>query len=170
MRTRQQSSRRRSQAASNPTPTRRSQRIAERNSRHTQSLQNASSLPLSAECKTELQAAMSRSRAKGRRRNAVVAESIRAQEPAPLPSRPAGLWDLLPPELLDIILDKCSAQQLAMLETACSFFRRTKLIQSVAESRLRAIPRAKGTMPDSRSAQGCSSAASPLQRRPPVLT
>jgi hypothetical protein len=57
---------------------------------------------------------------------------------------------MLPPELLEMILDKCSATQLAKLETSCSFFRRTKVIQTVAEARLRAIPRAKGTVPDRR--------------------
>jgi hypothetical protein len=35
-----------------------------------------------------------------------------------------------------------------MLETTCSFFRRTNTIQNVSESRLRAIPRAKGTLPN----------------------
>jgi hypothetical protein len=70
-----------------------------------------------------------------------------------VPCRPAGLLDKLPPELLEMILGKCSAQQLAMLETTCSFFRCTKMITTMSESRLRAIPRAKGTTPDKRSAQ-----------------
>lgn len=70
-----------------------------------------------------------------------------------MPARPAGLWDLLPPELLDMILDLCCPKKLAMLETSCSFFRKTKMIQTVAETRLRAIPRAKGTTPASKSVQ-----------------
>jgi hypothetical protein len=90
---------------------------------------------------------MTKSRARARRRNAVVAENCRAHE-EPAPARPAGLWDLLPPELLDIILEQCCAKKLAMLETSCSFFRKTKKIATVAETRLRAIPRAKGTVPD----------------------
>lgn len=99
---------------------------------------------------------MAKSRARGRRRNAVVAESCRTPEASPLPCRPAGLFDVLPPELLDLVLDKCNTKQLAMLETSCSFFRRTNLIRSVAETRLRAIPRAKGTVPDPRSADPVS--------------
>lgn len=90
---------------------------------------------------------MAKSRARARRRNAVVAENCRNHE-EPAPARPAGLWDLLPPELLDLILEQCCAKKLAMLETSCSFFRKTKKIATVAESRLRAIPRAKGTVPD----------------------
>jgi hypothetical protein len=100
---------------------------------------------------------MAHNRARGRRRNAVTATRQRSpsptqqsQQPEPLPCRPAGLWDSLPPEILDGILALCTAPQLAMLETSCSYFRRTKIIQTIAETRLRAIPRAKGTVPDAR--------------------
>jgi hypothetical protein len=77
----------------------------------------------------------------------VVAESCRTANEPP-PARPAGLWDLLPPELLDQILDKCCTKKLAMLETTCSYFRKTNKIQAIAEARLREIARAKGTKPD----------------------
>lgn len=151
MRTRQQAARRKSQRQQAAEPTRRSQRLAER--------KEAQSKPAEtpAQCSSELQAAMAKSRAQGRRRNAVVAENRASAEaaPAPVSSRPAGLWDALPPELLDVILDKCTAKQLAMLETSCSFFKRTKMIQTIAESRLRAIPRAKGTVPDRRCVHVC---------------
>lgn len=148
MRTRYQDSRRRSLrlAPTTAQPTRRSQRIADRSTTEDQS--KSDTVP-STELASDIQAAMANNRARGRRRNGVIAESCRTAAP-PLPSRPAGLWDMLPPELLEMILDKCSATQLAKLETCCSFFRRTKVIQTVAEARLRAIPRAKGTVPDRR--------------------
>lgn len=144
MRTRQQAARRGQRQAANATPTRRSQRLAERNAQ--KGKPPTDSVP-SAACASELQAAMAQSRARGRRRNAVVAEGCRLPEP-PMPARPAGLWDQLPPELLDMVLDLCCAKKLAMLETTCSFFRRTNTIMNVSESRLRAIPRAKGTLPN----------------------
>lgn len=149
MRTRQQAGRSRSQrqaAASAQQPTRRSQRLADRQQAH-QARSQTDSVP-SAACAGEVQAAMAKSRANGRRRNAVVAEGCRTVPEAPMPARPAGLWDQLPPELLDIVLELCCAKKLAMLETTCSFFRRTKTIQNIAETRLRAIPRAKGTVPN----------------------
>lgn len=148
MRTRYQDNRRRSLrlAPTTAQPTRRSQRIADRSTNEEPS--KLETMPL-AEVASDMQAAMANNRARGRRRNGVIAENCRTAEP-PLPSRPAGLWDMLPPELLELILDKCSATQLAMLETTCSFFRRTKVIQTVAETRLMAIPRAKGTVPDRR--------------------
>lgn len=173
MRTRQQAqaAHRRSQrqpAAATPGPTRRSQRIANRNAQS----QQADSVP-SAECASELQAAMAKSRAKSRRRHGVCAESCGHAAADPMPARPAGLWDLLPPELLDMILDLCCPKKLAMLETSCSFFRKTKMIQTVAETRLRAIPRAKGTTPASKSVRFksvqhdrmCPTAATPFKRR-----
>lgn len=60
----------------------------------------------------------------------------------------SGLWTLLPQELVDLILDRCSAKQLAMLETTCSFFKRTNMVENVAELRLKTIPRAKGMIPN----------------------
>ena len=159
MRTRQQAGRSRSQrqaAASAQQPTRRSQRLADRQQAQ-QARSQTDSVP-SAACASELQAAMAKSRAKGRRRNAVVAEGCRTVPEAPMPARPAGLWDQLPPELLDIVLELCCAKKLAMLETTCSFFRRTKTIQNIAETRLRAIPRAKGTVPNRKCASGCCAA------------
>eukprot|EP00878_Enallax_costatus_P034396 GHUV01038130.1.p1 GENE.GHUV01038130.1~~GHUV01038130.1.p1 ORF type:complete len:576 (+),score=117.41 GHUV01038130.1:80-1807(+) len=60
----------------------------------------------------------------------------------------SGLWSLLPQELLDGILEMCTCKQLAMLETTSSYFKSTKIIESVAELRLKAIPRAKGMMPN----------------------
>jgi hypothetical protein len=160
-----ESQRRRSQrhapAAAAATPTRRSQRLADRRTAQEQQQQQqqteqrgkAAAQPTSTAAGGEdlLQAAMASSRARGRRRNAVIAADKRPSTPAavtPLPCRPAGLWDLLPPEVLDIILERCSAKQLAMLETSCSYFRRTRTVQTIAETRLRAIPRAKGTVPD----------------------
>lgn len=145
MRTRQAARRNRSQrqAAAPEAPTRRSQRIA---GRQAQQQSQADSVP-SAECASDLQAAMAKSRAKGRRRNAVIAESCRTTEEQP-PARPAGLYDLLPPELLDLVLEKCCTKKLAMLETTCSYFRKTNRIQNIAEARLREIARAKGTKPD----------------------
>lgn len=59
-----------------------------------------------------------------------------------------GYFAQLPQELLDLVLEQCSCKQLAMLETSCSYFKRTGLTENVAELRLKAIPRAKGMVPN----------------------
>lgn len=84
---------------------------------------------------------------RSRKRRAAVAVSPPTKKARLDPSL-SGLWDLLPPELLDIILDKCSARQLAKLETTCSYWRHTKTIANLAEMRLKAIPRARGMEPN----------------------
>lgn len=55
---------------------------------------------------------------------------------------------LLYQELVDIILEKCTCKQLAMLETTSSYFERTNIVENIAEMRLKAIPRAKGMAPN----------------------
>eukprot|EP00775_Hariotina_reticulata_P012779 gene12779-12908_t len=59
-----------------------------------------------------------------------------------------GLFDVLPDELIDAILDSCCAKQLALLRTTCSYFSQVKAVESLAEIRLRSIPRAKGIIPN----------------------
>lgn len=62
----------------------------------------------------------------------------------------SGFLAGLPQELLDDILDRCTAVQLAQLETTCLFFKATKIVQNTAESKLKAVPRAKGLAPNKR--------------------
>ena len=77
---------------------------------------------------------------------------LRSNSPAPHPS---SRWPLTPPpdrpapQLIDKILDLCNAQQLGMLTTACSFFRKAPLIPRLAQDKLREISRAKGMLPRS---------------------
>lgn len=59
-----------------------------------------------------------------------------------------GLWDLLPTELLDMIIEKCGPRQLACLETTCNYFRNVKKLDNVCYERLKLIPRAKGMEPN----------------------
>ncbi|KXZ52811.1 hypothetical protein GPECTOR_8g197 [Gonium pectorale] len=61
-----------------------------------------------------------------------------------------GLWSLLPDELMENILNMCTTQQLGMLETTCSYFRRSSLIDRIAKLRLKAVPRARGLKPNRR--------------------
>ncbi|KAF8068311.1 UVR8 [Scenedesmus sp. PABB004] len=88
---------------------------------------------------------------RGRKRNgaraarpaAALAKRARADEP-----RASGLLDLLPLHILDAVLELCTARQLAMLETTCAFFRRGRMLENIAEARLKAVPRAKGMEPN----------------------
>jgi hypothetical protein len=59
-----------------------------------------------------------------------------------------GLFDRLPDELIDAVLDNCCAKKLALLRTTCSYFSRVKVVENLAEIRLRSIPRAKGIIPN----------------------
>ncbi|KAF6264241.1 regulator of chromosome condensation 1/beta-lactamase-inhibitor protein II [Scenedesmus sp. NREL 46B-D3] len=85
---------------------------------------------------------------RNRKRRAAIVQSPSANKkmkPVPMLS---GLWDLLPPELVDAILDMCTARQLAKLETTCSYWRQTQMIANIAEVRMRAVPRARGMEPN----------------------
>ncbi|GIL46666.1 hypothetical protein Vafri_3601 [Volvox africanus] len=59
-----------------------------------------------------------------------------------------GLWSLLPDELVENILNLCTTHQLGMLETTCTYFRRTSFIDRIAKQRLKAVPRARGLKPN----------------------
>jgi hypothetical protein len=77
-----------------------------------------------------------------------------------LPARPVkrvcrepqltGLWDTLPTELVDIIINFCGPRQLARLETTCTYFKTVRKLDSICFERLKAIPRAKGMQPNRR--------------------
>ncbi|PNW75480.1 hypothetical protein CHLRE_12g528350v5 [Chlamydomonas reinhardtii] len=60
----------------------------------------------------------------------------------------AGLWSRLPDELVDNILNLCTTHQLGMLETSCTYFRRSSFIERIAKQRLKAVPRARGLKPN----------------------
>ncbi|KAI8472010.1 MAG: regulator of chromosome condensation 1/beta-lactamase-inhibitor protein II [Monoraphidium minutum] len=62
-----------------------------------------------------------------------------------------GLWDALPLELVDMIIDFGDPRQLSRLETTCRYF---KKLDNVCYERLKLIPRAKGMEPN-RSANEC---------------
>jgi hypothetical protein len=81
----------------------------------------------------------------------------------------SGLWNLLPQEvscsfvtqlglnpyisplqLLEDVLDRCTTQQLGMLEASCTFFRKLAFVDQIAKQRLKAIPRARGLKPNKR--------------------
>lgn len=53
---------------------------------------------------------------------------------------------------MELILQKCTPQQLGMLETTCSFFYKTGIAERVALTQLKAIPRAKGLRPNKKCA------------------
>lgn len=57
---------------------------------------------------------------------------------------------LLCMQIADIILNRCTAQQLGMLETACSYFRKAGFTEKIAKSRLKSVPRARILKPISR--------------------
>ncbi|EFJ45476.1 hypothetical protein VOLCADRAFT_82232 [Volvox carteri f. nagariensis] len=59
-----------------------------------------------------------------------------------------GLWSLLPDELVENILNLCTTHQLGMLETTCTYFRRSSFIDRIAKQRLKAVPRARGLKPN----------------------
>ncbi len=50
-------------------------------------------------------------------------------------------------QLLEIILRKCTAIQLAQLASTCRFFQGSKLIDRIVKHRLKQVPRAKGLKP-----------------------
>ncbi|KAG1660841.1 hypothetical protein FOA52_008952 [Chlamydomonas sp. UWO 241] len=62
----------------------------------------------------------------------------------------SGLWGVLPEELVDGILKSCSPAQLGMLQSTCTYFRHSKLIEKIAKHKLKAVPRARGLKPRKR--------------------
>lgn len=56
----------------------------------------------------------------------------------------SGYWAVLPDEILESILNLCSNSQLGMLESTCSFFRRSGIVERLAKTRLKGVPRARG--------------------------
>ncbi len=83
----------------------------------------------------------------------------------------SGLWGMLPEEvrrlrcalielefhlarrplqLVETILKLCVPSQLGMLQSTCSYFRNSKLIDKIAKHKLKAVPRAKGLKPQKR--------------------
>ena len=76
-----------------------------------------------------------------------------AGRPAKRPRREpelTGLFDTLPSELVDMIIDVCGPRQLARLESTCNYFRSVRKLDAIAYDRLKAIPRAKGMEPNRR--------------------
>ena len=61
---------------------------------------------------------------------------------------PTGYFDWLPTEVTQVILDRCTAQQLAALETTCRYFRDSMIVEQTALAKLKAIPRSKGLVPN----------------------
>jgi len=59
-----------------------------------------------------------------------------------------GLFDKLPLDLLEIILQCCGPKQLGRLNTTCSYFKTVKKVDGICQERLKAIPRAKGMVPN----------------------
>jgi hypothetical protein len=59
-----------------------------------------------------------------------------------------GYFDWLPIEVTQLVLDCCTAQQLAALETTCRYFRESMIIEQTAELKLKAIPRSRGLVPN----------------------
>lgn len=60
----------------------------------------------------------------------------------------SGLWGLLPEELTETILKLCSPPQLGMLQTSCSYFYKSKLIERISKQKLKVVPRARGLKPN----------------------
>mmetsp|Transcript_26924 Transcript_26924/g.58797 ORF Transcript_26924/g.58797 Transcript_26924/m.58797 type:complete len:634 (+) Transcript_26924:184-2085(+) len=59
----------------------------------------------------------------------------------------SGLWGLLPEELIETVLKLCTTQQLGMLQSTCTYFHSSRLIERIAKQRLKAVPRARGLKP-----------------------
>jgi hypothetical protein len=136
-----------------PAPARRSQRLIQRgNTPDTAAPTTAKKRTSAASCTADAAAASTtaspvppkplRRAAAGRRAAERPAKRVR-REP-----QLSGLWDLLPTELLDMILDRCGPHQLARLETTCSYFKTVKKLDGICQERLKTIPRAKGMEPN----------------------
>ncbi|GAX76064.1 hypothetical protein CEUSTIGMA_g3507.t1 [Chlamydomonas eustigma] len=61
--------------------------------------------------------------------------------------RISGLWGLLPEEIVEMILRLCQPSQLGMLQSTCTYFSHSKLIDKIAKHKLKSVPRAKGLKP-----------------------
>ncbi|GAX74772.1 hypothetical protein CEUSTIGMA_g2219.t1 [Chlamydomonas eustigma] len=59
----------------------------------------------------------------------------------------SGLWGLLPDEIIEGILRLCQPSQLGMLQSTCTYFSGSKLIDKIAKHKLKSVPRAKGLKP-----------------------
>eukprot|EP00879_Flechtneria_rotunda_P012690 GHRR01013251.1.p1 GENE.GHRR01013251.1~~GHRR01013251.1.p1 ORF type:complete len:372 (+),score=62.04 GHRR01013251.1:2010-3125(+) len=122
-----------------PTPLRRSQRIIDR--QETKDRQRA----LVAE--TE-QPPTKQPKKCQRKRHAITAAHSPPHKKVRSVPMLSGYLEALPQELLDVVLEKCSARQLAVLETSCRYFR--PLVENIAQFRIKAIPRAKGLTPNTK--------------------
>ncbi|KAG1671551.1 hypothetical protein FOA52_011273 [Chlamydomonas sp. UWO 241] len=62
-------------------------------------------------------------------------------------TRESGLWGELPWEVVDSILALCTPTKLVMLASTCTYFRGHATIERIAQTQLRAIPRARSLKP-----------------------
>lgn len=152
-------------------PTRRSQRLIARRARQAQEPQHSDSDDEPQPARTRRSRSRRRASATGK---AAPTSSAAAPAGAAVPQRPAGLrraaagrreparppkrvrgepqltglFDTLPSELVDLVIDACDPRQLARLEATCSYFKSTKKLDTICFDRLKAVPRAKGMEPN----------------------
>jgi hypothetical protein len=131
------------------TPSRRSQRLRDRAATSPDSEAPESLPPPPPLAKAPLRRAVS-----GQRSTPRAAKRPRCSVP-----ELTGLWELLPNELLDIVLERCGPRQLARLETTCKYFKSVRRLDDICYERLKAVPRAKGMEPNRRWADGIARSA-----------
>ncbi|GBF91109.1 ultraviolet-B receptor-like [Raphidocelis subcapitata] len=125
------------------TPMRRSQRLQDRTAKSTGGTPPDGEAPESLPAPPPLAKGPLRRAVSGRRSALRPAKRARCSTP-----ELTGLWELLPNELLDMVLERCGPRQLGRLEASCKYFKNVRRLDEMCYERLKAVPRAKGMEPN----------------------